>query len=256
MKQNLKDVTFIIPIKLESEHRRTNLRITLSYLQKHFDTNIIILESDKVSNEEYIQSICTDPITYIFDKDDSGVFHRTRYLNEMTKIATTPIIANYDIDVLFLPHQYMNAYLAIKESGFDMVYPYAGPFYDIKEKYFDLIETNNLESIDLKDCECLHHQSIGGAIFFNKTAYIEAGLENENFISWGYEDNERLLRLQKLGYKIARTDGNCYHLTHPRSENSWFTNPYIKTNESELKKVQEMDKETLKKYIETWKWIK
>ena len=47
MKTDLTDVTFIIPVKIDSDDRRRNLKITLSYLQRNFDTNIIVCESDK-----------------------------------------------------------------------------------------------------------------------------------------------------------------------------------------------------------------
>ena len=38
---DLSDTTFIIPLFLESEDRKVNAEITLSYLCKHLKTNII-----------------------------------------------------------------------------------------------------------------------------------------------------------------------------------------------------------------------
>ena len=43
---NLLETTFIIPVGIESSDREDNVNITLSYLDKHLNTNIIILEYD------------------------------------------------------------------------------------------------------------------------------------------------------------------------------------------------------------------
>jgi len=251
---DLKDVTFIIPVKLDSDDRRRNMKITLGYLQRNFDTNIIVCESDKESNEEFIQSCCIRPIMYMFDKDTSNIFHRTRILNEMTEAASTNIIVNYDIDVVFDPNQYIAARDAIN-SGLDLVFPYGGPFFDIKEDSFHLVNEDKVNQIPVHQYQLLHPNSVGGAFFFNRERYRAAGLENENFLAWGFEDNERIVRLQTLGYKLGRTQGNCYHLTHKRDHNGWFSNPYIKENEAELEKIKSLDLNAMKEYVNTWEWI-
>jgi predicted glycosyltransferase involved in capsule biosynthesis len=223
----------------------------LGYLQRNFDTNIIVCESDKESNEEFIQSCALKLIMYMFDEDPSGIFHRTRILNEMTEAAPTNIVVNYDIDVVFTPQQYVAARDAINQ-GLDLVFPYAGPFFDIKEDSFNLVDSDKVADIPVHQYQLIHPNSVGGAFFFNRERYRKAGLENENFKSWGFEDNERIVRLQKLNYKLGRINGNCYHLTHNRDQNGWFSNPYIKENEAELEKIKQLGPEDLKNYIKTW----
>ena len=68
---DFKDVTFIIPVRFDSDDRRRNFRITIGYLIKNFDTNIIVLESDNESNEDFVKSISND-IEYIFEKIKSA----------------------------------------------------------------------------------------------------------------------------------------------------------------------------------------
>ena len=253
---DLKDCTFIIPIKIESDDRKRNLQITLNYLQRNFDTNIIVYESDKISRaKKYIEDISED-ILYMFEKNETGIFHRTRMLNEMTEIAKTNIIVNYDIDVIFSPQQLVASKNAISINKMDLCFPYSGAFHDVPDIYFDNVKKDNLEKIDLNKCPLLNAQSVGGAFFFNKERYKEAGYENENFVSWGYEDNERIVRLQKLNYAMARIEGPCYHLTHSRDQNGWFSNPYIKQNESELEKIKGMNALEIMKYVKSWEWIK
>ena len=49
MKNNLKDTTFIVPLRIESSDRMRNVITTLCYLLENFDTNIIVKEGDEQS---------------------------------------------------------------------------------------------------------------------------------------------------------------------------------------------------------------
>ena len=49
MKKDLKDCTFIIPIRIESTDRLRNVITILCYLNSNFDTNIIVKEVDSKS---------------------------------------------------------------------------------------------------------------------------------------------------------------------------------------------------------------
>jgi hypothetical protein len=126
---DLKDVTFIIPILIDSEDRINNYNIVIDYLLKNFDTNIIVCESDNESHEDILKR---DGIKYMFVKND-GLFHRTRLLNIMTKKAKTNIVVNYDIDVVFKPQQYVEARDAIKSGNYDVFYPYCVNFLNIRK---------------------------------------------------------------------------------------------------------------------------
>jgi len=251
---DFKDVTFIIPIRFDSEDRKRNFAVTINFLEKNFDTNIIVMESDKTSNESFVKNI-SKKIHYVFEEHESNLFHRTKMLNDMTKLCKTNIIANYDVDVLFTIEQYLATIFALN-TGVDFVFPYGGKFYDIPQRFFSLLTENKFNEIDLNDCTLFNPNSMGGAIFFNKDAYTKIGLENENFISWGHEDWERVGRIEKMGYKIYRTPGVLYHLTHYRTHNSSGSNPMYNHNGNEYRKVMSMSKEQLTEHINFWNWIK
>lgn len=251
---DFKDVTFIIPIRFDSDDRKRNFKITINFLEKNFDTNIIVMESDKNSNEEFVRSI-SNKLEYIFEKNESHLFHRTKMLNVMTKLSKTNIVVNYDVDVLFTLDQYVASRFVLN-TGSDFVFPYNGKFYDIKRDYFTNIENGEFDKVDLNRCTLFNPNSLGGALFFNKNTYTKIGLENENFISWGHEDWERIGRIEKMGYKIFRVDGVLYHLTHHRTHNSSGSNPMYNSNGNEYGKVMSMDKKQLEEYINTWNWIK
>ena len=38
--------------------------------------------------------------SHIFEDTSASEFHRTRYLNEMTHLATTKVVVNYDCDII------------------------------------------------------------------------------------------------------------------------------------------------------------
>jgi len=255
MKENLKDVTFLIPLKIDSDDRKENLKRTINFIEEHFDTNIIVCENDKISNKDFIESVSSN-IHYMFDFDDSGIFKYTKVLNDMTKQSKTPITSNYDVDCIFPVEQIMDSVNAIRSNKLEVVYPYAGPFIDVPKTEFNNLSKGNFASINMNNCQILHPQSVGGCIFFNKESYTKAGLENENQLSWGFADNERINRMMILEMKVGRTKGNCYHMSHSRDLNGGFENPYIKQNEAEFKKISSMNKQQLQKYITTWKWIK
>ena len=40
-----------------------------------------------------------------------------------------------------------------------------------------------------------------------------------------------------------------YHLEHSRTQNSWFSNPYMQTNEAEWNKISQMTHSQLEQYI-------
>ena len=131
MKNDLKDCTFIIPIRIESEDRLRNVITVLCFLVSNFDTNIIVKEVDtkSVFQEQalpQIEEFCEDVscIKHIFEESEDPLFLREKILNEMLVQTTTKVVVNYDIDVLFDPQVYLEAYRRIMEDECDMVYPY------------------------------------------------------------------------------------------------------------------------------------
>jgi predicted glycosyltransferase involved in capsule biosynthesis len=243
MKTNLSDVTFTIPIRIDSEERLENLKLVINYLTTHFDTNIMVQENDV---EPKVQNIVDD---YTFIQDTNIFFYRTRILNQMCRRVTTPIIVNYDCDVLFPTDNYAISAEVIRSDQVDGVYPYDGLFLDIGRHYMEQLKAANFSNIQ---GDVLNPKSVGGCIFWNREAYIKGGMENERFISWGTEDVERHERFLKLGYRVARLTGPLYHIHHLRIPINHKNNPFQSHNDSELKKVMEMSKEELQEYIKSW----
>lgn len=241
---DLKDVTFTIPVMHDHTDRRQNLELTVCLLQKNFYTNILIGEqgtnSMEVAGCEYI-------------KFDYPEFHRTKMLNEMAKASTTPYVANWDCDVFTPPMQIIEAVHRLR-LGQKMVYPYDDKFCRIMRKYRGLIfpwyDIGSFFDGDYgRDTP-----SFGGAVLWNKQAFFEIGGENENFISFGPEDIERMERAEKLGVKVERVKGRLYHFNHWCGPDSSVANPHFKRNRVLLDEQRKMTESQLREHISSWPW--
>ena len=254
MKINFKDVTFAIPLRIDSSDRLFNLKHNVNYIQNNFETNIIIFESDSVSNEAEIKSMFPD-IEYMFTSSNDGSFHRTRYLNQMYRVAKTNIIVNYDVDVFLPVEQITLARDVIILGGYDCCIPYEGRAHDVTHADLNKLIVDNKAIAEWDGPIMYQHKSVGGAIFFVNEKYKSVGWENENFTSWGYEDNERVHRMERLGCSVTKIEGPLYHIHHQRSADSTPANPLIEKNRSEYEKIIKMTDDELRAYVASWPWI-
>ena len=110
MKKDLKDTSFILPVKIESEDRLRNVITVCCFLLENFDTTVILKEVDAESVfqkealpqiSEYVEDAIGNLIhVHEVPDPDDPVFYRMRYLNEMLDMVETPVVSNYDCDVL------------------------------------------------------------------------------------------------------------------------------------------------------------
>jgi len=246
---DLKDLTFLIALKIDSEDRLNNLDTTINYLQYHFNTNIVICEQDvqpKIKNRYNCE--------YVFS-ETKEFFNRQRGVNLAARKAKTPVIVHYDADILLTPNQIKKSVEIISTKQAQIVYPYDGKFYDVPKKYHSQIkQTNSLDDINLAECTLFNPHSVGGAVFFDTNVFWEGGGANEKFIGLGYEDNEIHTRFKTLGYQIARVSKPLFHLTHERKETSFNYNPYLDYNRLEYLKIEKMSKQELINEVSTWNW--
>jgi len=261
MKIDFKDATFIIPIRIESDDRLRNVITTLCFLASNFDTKIIVHEVDNESIfkrdalpqiKEYLEDDISF-LNHIFEPSDSLSFHRQRVLNDMLMMTDTSVVINYDCDILLPIESYVTAYNLLLSKESEVVYPYGDGDYQ-KQIFADdeLVSdflNNNFDFKILEKKSKTYMSKYGFVQFFNRQVYIDGGMENENFVAYAPEDVERFYRFTTLGYNVSRVESLVYHLEHKRTENSWFNNPYMKSNNDEWEKIKKMKFEELKRYI-------
>jgi predicted glycosyltransferase involved in capsule biosynthesis len=120
--------------------------------------------------------------------------------------------------------------------------------------YQEFTQTLNVSTLD-KNKE-LSNSTIGWSQFINRQKYIECYMMNENFVSWGCEDDEFYFRMSTLGNRIKRLDGYVYHLEHARTHNSWFSSPKFNDNWNLWNTIRTFDKEMLVEYYEGQDYLK
>jgi hypothetical protein len=246
---NTADCTAIIPIKIDSEQRLINIQTTVAFLLKFFDFKIIVKEVDE-SQKVFLGD--NERLTYIFEKNTNDYFHRTKILNDMLLNVKTKYTINYDCDIL-LPQENCYKALTLLENGYDFVFPYKkgvflGTWTFSKDDIAAIIQSENtvwlyntikkfalaptqpgLEIFKSLNLGTIY--STGSLQFFNTKSYIEGFGENEEFIDWGPEDQERLYRFFLLGYKVGWIDnGLVCHMNHPPSKSTNMSYFYNKRN--------------------------
>lgn len=222
-KFDLKDVTFLILVRLDSIERLENILTVTQFLVSNFNTTIEVLECSPYKNG-LLEKLLVKEVTYSFLKDRDPVLFRTKFLNQMAQAVKTPYISIWDVDVIAPPNQLIDAVCMLRNNDADFVFPYKKEFLDIsdilKKLYF---QTNDIDVL-LQNREVMKvmypPNPVGGAFFCNLKLFFEVGMENEKFYGWGIEDGERCHRWEKSGYRIKRADGPLFHLTHPRGANS------------------------------------
>lgn len=262
-------LSFLMPCRIESPDRLRNVISSVGYLAKNFpDCKIIIQEVDKQSvfREKVIPHLTNlfgkypENISHRFEESKEAFFHKTRILNDLLLAADTDIVFNYDVDVVYPLSSYSTAYNMITKNGYDAVYTFGCGIYQWAVQYNEVVFHNFLKSgFDtsvLDSNSRLSPSVMGWGQMIKRQVQIDAGLWNENFISWGAEDCEFHYRIPALGYKVGRINDFVYHLDHSRTFNSHYNNPKFMDNHNLWQAIRTWDKETLVKYYSQQDYLK
>jgi hypothetical protein len=251
-KMNLKDVTFIIPVKYDHPDRKENLDIVLAWIQNSFQTNVIVGEQGSNRFFQYVEKI---GIQYVYF-DDIDHFHRTRMLNLMTLMADTNIIFNHDADVL-MSVMAVDEAVELMRRGNPFVYPYNGAFLHVPRNYVPILKADkSIESLYGVSFKGMNDKSVGGCVGFLRDKYIDIGLEDENFHSHAPEDRQRA-KFMMLSHGYKRVDYPIYHIDHWCGIDSAHSNDWTVFNHTEWKQVKAVKtREEMAAHIKKWPWVK
>lgn len=251
--ENLKDCTFMIPIRIEHQDRYNNAKSVLGFLNHHFQTNVIIYEVSESgeSRIDFLPDLENLKIDHIVKPlSESEAFHRTRYLNVMLDKVKTPVVVNYDIDVFLPPQSYITCRDRIIKGEIDVYYPYS--FGASQYQVLHSVDRTRF-NLDFSIQSILpymgsngikrYYSEYGHCIFFNTEVYREFGGENEEFISYGPEDKERGIRFKAFTDKVEWLDDVVFHFEHHRGNDSSLANPYTQPNNMLLGKIQSLVKD-------------
>ena len=259
------DLTFLIPTRIETEDRLRNIISSVSYLLRHVPAKIIVKE---VSNHNTFKHRALPEIkkyadisnlTHLYEETSEPLFCKSKVLNDLIVAADTKVVANYDADCILPVQSYHQAYTGVNDGHVDIVYPYGCGIYQWKadyngDIYNQLMQTLSTDVLDKH--KTLSNSTIGWTQFINRKKYIECYMMNENFVSWGCEDDEFFYRMSILGNRIGRLPGYVYHLEHSRTHNSWFSSPKFNDNWTLWNTIKTFDKKKLVEYYEDQDYLK
>jgi len=225
MKTDLKDVTFVIPVRLDSVQRLENTLVLVSQLHKFFDTNIVLVEIADYCNG-ILKSLIPKSVEYVFIEDKDSILYRTKHLNDVIPEVKTDLIALWDVDIVVDKKAVLEAVSFVRDGRADVAYPYNGICLETSEilrsYYLKKRDVRILHRNKEKLNNLYNRMLVGGGVIVNREKYIRAGMENETHYGWGNDDFDRYHRFMALDYKIHRVETPLFHLWHPRGDNSRF----------------------------------
>lgn len=263
----MKDLTFLLPCRIESEDRLKNVVTSVTYLLKNFpEAKVILKEVDNQSKFKFRalpvikKYVSTENLIHIFEESDEKFFHKTRILNDLLVASDTKIVYNHDVDIVLPKRSYEIAYNAITSGNADVVYPFGCGVYQWAVNYSEELLFKFLDSnFDLNILTSHKFRvasSIGWGQMIKREVEINAGLWNENFISWGAEDCEFYFRLNSFGFKVGRVNEDIYHFEHGRTFNSHYHNPKFMDNHNLWQNIRTWDAPKLQSYYQQQEYIK
>ena len=215
---NYSELTFIIPVGIETNDRLRNFLFTAFYLM-HICPNakFIIHEMGDVSHIDDIQHPTLVKMYTKTPKVDK-IFYKTWCINRALEQVTTKVVCIYDVDVLIPLSSIDESYKEILEDRFDMILPYTyGLYQKMILNYQECENFKNTLNFDEFKTTRKNSSYYGHVQFLNTKAYCNLGGENEDILGWGPEDQEKLYKMQLFGNRVKYlTDSYVWHIEHER----------------------------------------
>lgn len=277
MRYDFTDIAYIIPIRVDTEDRIKNLNSLISLLSiTTTRPYFIIINDDSSPDKEHLKKIKWKYTDFcdIYFLENKKPFNRSLCFNkgfeimERNNIKRDCIVCG-DTDVFIKPEFIFEGYRNIKQNNIKCVFPNNGFFIDVKgspkENFlsnldFKILEKELPDFSELKmlynknNITVMHNNYKSGCVMFSTSSYKNINGYNPNFWGWGYEDDELVLRMEKLNIKYLRNNNNlaiAWHMSHPGTIKA--ANPFYQYNHDLCAKVQEMSSDDVARYITSWK---
>lgn len=248
-------LSVILPVRIDNADRLENLTAVSAYIRKFFnDAELILVESDSRPQIDPAFQHRFDQYHYI---STTGPFSKSACMNAGLLLCTRPIVVFYDVDVFVHPQAIEWTIDLIRRHRFFVALPFNGTFVDIsgnvRRQAIEELTVGDLadQSIaavgKLPECEA---RIVDGGVFVadREVVTLEGGY-NSNMVSYGWEDLEVLLRLERLGYPYCYSEKNLVHLAHARGPDS-VKNEHFDKNKAEYIKVRGMNRSALRRYVD------
>src|SRR5579885_3597724 len=205
VKLDLKDCSIVIPVRIDFPERLEHVNALLRYFPQFFKNyELIIVEQGK---EPQVKS---EAVLFVQTEEE---FSTSQLSNIGAEHVKTPYFCKCDADACIDPRAIFEAFEKLKaDSSLSLVLPYNGVSYTVQSPLREeLIQSLNFRNLPLvQPRESLYFDaphmilknsnSKGLIHHFRTSVFKQLGGYNEEFIGWGYEDDEVLVRFEKLGH--------------------------------------------------------
>jgi len=255
----MEDLTFIIPIRVDTQDRIDNCMTILRFLQRHFpQSEVLLMEQDAESRtDRVIEAFPSVRRDFVCNPDR---FSKSVAVNTGIALATRGLICMCDTDILLHPDAIRRAATLLRKRRKRVVIPHNRMFLDVSgELKAEISGSLDLEKYGKVRCfadapvrpDLVLRENNGGIFIADKEVLVLEGGLNKKMISYGWEDTEFSRRLDKLGYyTFMLPEFNLVHLDHRRGPDSQI-NEMFDVNRSEFEKVSAMSRRQLQSYVES-----
>lgn len=210
----MKDLTMIIPHLEGNEYRARNLRITLDYYTDWFpEMKKIVIE---VTPSGQKVSPTSDFDVYYFEKPEP--YSHSYVINRGVEQVKTKFVLVGDNDVLADARSIETLYNKMTSGEVDYGHPFT--------ECIDLPQTWDGTLDGIQDCfanpaslgsrKSFGRPPVGGIYMVDREKYLEWGGSDEDFTTYGGEDDCRHVCFLNQGAKYWRDTTSIIHLWHPR----------------------------------------
>ena len=230
--------TFIIGYRHRLD-RLGNLRRTLDWINSFTGVEIILVEQDKHSKISNLGLKCK----HIFVKSTMP-YNRSWAFNVGMKYSSSNIIVCSDSDLIMNPNDFIKGLQSLQQH--EMVSPYHTVL-DLtpQESSMPLEQVVNINRPGRGETDNQKINISGGISMFRKDALQKIGGWNEDFWSWGAEDDAQTIKINNF-LSWTELQAKCYHLYHVREIPD---EKYYQRNLQILDKMSKMTKEDIARQI-------
>jgi len=247
------DLTVLIPVRIDTPDRLRNLVTCTRAILNTMTCRILVGIGQRGLLSEHLDARVE--VVEVFDPPHRA-FHRTRINNDLARQATSRFIAVVDTDVVVPSEQWRRSLEVLRSGSARLVYPFDGRMVEVPHAAHSWLERGEFDALPPNSRNIIESTSVGGCFLFDRETFLEYGMENEHFVSWGFEDDERILRAHKLGVRVDRQHGVIYHIEHRRGPDSRPDNAFIQSNAAEVQRVKSLSDEALRQEVRTWAWAR
>jgi predicted glycosyltransferase involved in capsule biosynthesis len=268
---NTDNLTFIIHIRKDTEERKKNANIVIPYYKTIApNSKFIVVEDDTKKEFEYLAD--HNNIQYIHTNNNQN-YNKCKSYNIGLTHATTEIVCFLDIDCIISKQNLYKALETVLKSdcvsiGYNGISIYLSylakeqiknaQLINLYEHFDTLVDRSNIYNEFTNDNYHIGNtKAVGGVVIGRNNTFTSVGGFNPNFTGWGYEDNEIIVRMHKLGIPVFYTNTDkpyLFHLPHIDVEKNEVKNhSFYKSNEAEYLKILSFSESELTNYINSWK---